>query len=109
VDLILFMYAIDNKESLERLKDWLRRVDPKERVNRKPFIFALVGTKLDQAQHREVPETEARAFATANKMQFFEVASKPDNSAAVKKLIDDLTREMIKIREFLASEPRTPR
>eukprot|EP01122_Echinamoeba_exundans_P001278 TRINITY_DN1131_c0_g1_i1.p2 TRINITY_DN1131_c0_g1~~TRINITY_DN1131_c0_g1_i1.p2 ORF type:complete len:104 (+),score=17.99 TRINITY_DN1131_c0_g1_i1:611-922(+) len=103
------MYAIDNKESLERLKDWLRRVDPKERVNRKPFIFALVGTKLDQSSHREVSETEARSFATANKMQYFEVSSTPNNAVAVKKLIDDLTMEMIKIREFLAAQPKSPR
>lgn len=104
MDLLLFFYAIDNRESFDRLKQWFRQVSVSDRVNRKPVVFAIIGTKADQAQFREVPQDEAKALAEANRMQYFEVASKKENAETIRKLIDDVSAEMVKIREFLANE-----
>lgn len=109
VDVLLLCFAIDNKESLDRLKQWFWQMDPRDRVNRKPTLFALVGTKADQAKFREVQEKDATAFAASMKMQYYEVSSLKENGAQLKKLVDDITKEMIKIREFLAGTPKSPR
>ena len=71
--LIVFVYAIDNKNSFINIKNWVDII--KNNTNENPK-FLLVGNKCDLEDKRQVSTEEAKQYATENNMEFMEVSVK---------------------------------
>ena len=72
-NLIVLVYAINNRESFDNISDWVKNV--KERTD-KWTKFLLVGNKCDLDKERQVTYEEAQKYAEENNMKFFEVSAK---------------------------------
>ena len=71
--LIVFVYAIDDKESFNNIKSWIE--DVTTNTNEKPK-FLLIGNKCDLEDKRQVSIVEAQQYAKTNNMEFIEVSAK---------------------------------
>ena len=71
--LIVLVYAIDNKNSFINIKNWVDII--KNNTNENPK-FLLVGNKCDLEDKRQVSTEEAKQYATENNMEFMEVSVK---------------------------------
>ncbi len=71
---VLLCYAIDNRESFEKIEYWLEEV--KKYANEKEICFVLVGTKSDLVNQRVVSHDEGRRLAETHGMKFFETSAK---------------------------------
>ena len=71
--LIVLVYAIDNKNSFINIKNWVDII--KNNTNENPK-FLLVGNKCDLEKERQVSTEEAKQYATENNMEFMEVSVK---------------------------------
>ena len=69
-DGIFLMYAINNRQSFEHLKDWINYI--REFNEKKPII--ILGNKSDQYAYEETPENEAREFAKSYSIQFYMIS-----------------------------------
>ena len=70
----ILVFDLTRLETFTKLESWLEEF--KEAVSDGELI--LVGSKLDLAAKREVPETKAREFAIRNNMFYLEASSKDD-------------------------------
>ena len=87
-DLIIFVYAIDDRKSFENLKDIIKEV----KKNRKDTYYILVGNKIDLESKRVVKREEGENFAkNENLNSFFECSAKNG------KYIEDIFLEACKI------------
>ena len=71
--LIVFVYAVDDKNSFENIQIWVK--DVKEQTDEKTK-FLLVGNKCDLVEKRQVTKEDAENYAKANKMEFIEISAK---------------------------------
>ena len=87
-DLIIFVYAIDDRNSFENLKDTIKEV----KKNRKDTFYILVGNKMDLESKRLVKKEEGENLAkNENLNSFFECSAKNGN------YIEDIFLEACKI------------
>ena len=71
-DLIVFVYAVDDKESFEKVNTYFQDFQSQ---NLKKEIL-LVGNKIDLDGSRKVSKEEGENYAKENKMAFLEVSAK---------------------------------
>ena len=96
--LIVFVYAIDNKNSFDNIQNWVK--DVKERTDEKTK-FLLVGNKCDLEEERQVSREEAQKYAEDNGIKFFEVSAKTGKGInemfqyIISKLLNDMEKEEI--------------
>ena len=75
-DLIIFVYAIDDRKSFENLKGTIKEV----KKNRKDTYYILVGNKIDLESKRVVKREEGENLAkNENLNSFFECSAKNGN------------------------------
>ena len=87
-DLIIFVYAIDDRKSFENLKGTIKEV----KKNRKDTYYILVGNKMDLESKRVVKREEGENLAkNENLNSFFECSAKNGN------YIEDIFLEACKI------------
>ena len=87
-DLIIFVYAIDDRKSFENLKGTIKEV----KKNRKDTYYILVGNKIDLESKRVVKREEGENLAkNENLNSFFECSAKNGN------YIEDIFLEACKI------------
>ena len=70
--LIVLVYAINDKKSFENIQNWVNDV---RNIN-EDAKFLLVGNKCDLEERKEVPTEVAKNYAKENKMEFIEVSAK---------------------------------
>ncbi len=75
---VLLCYAIDNRESFEKIEYWLEEV--KKNANEKDICFVLVGTKSDLINNRVVSHEEGRKLAETHGIKFFETSAKENSN-----------------------------
>ena len=97
VHLIVFVYAVDDKNTFENIKNWVKNV--KEQTDEKTK-FLLVGNKCDLKKEKSVFTEEAQEYAKKNEMEFIEVSAKEGTNinddmfnSIIQDLLDDMEKE----------------
>ena len=90
-DIILFVYDITNKNSLEYLNI---RIDLTKEINSNDFIGAIIANKSDLYDEREVSDEEGKEFAKENNYKFYSASAK-NNSEGFKIFIEGLIKDYI--------------
>ena len=76
-DACLLVYDMTQPETFKRVSIWLDDIVSKAGIsNIESFPLMLFGNKLDLAEQRGVPTSEAQAWADSKKCGFFEVSAK---------------------------------
>ena len=95
--LIVFVYAVDDKNSFENIQIWVK--DVKEQTDEKTK-FLLVGNKCDlEKDQRQVTTEEAEKYAKEKNMEFIEVSAKEGTNIndmfnnSLKKIFEDMEKE----------------
>ena len=95
--LIVLVYAINNRNSFNSIPKWVDEVKKQTDKNTK---FLLVGNKCDlEEERRAVTEKEAKQYAENNGMKFFEVSAKTGTNiekmfnSSLQKLLEDMKKE----------------
>ena len=96
--LIVFVYAIDNKNSFNNIQSWVNDVKAETDEKKK---FLLVGNKCDLEDKRQVSREEAEKYAKDKGMKFFEVSAKDGTNiddmfkSSIQELLEDMEKEEI--------------
>lgn len=80
VDAIMLVYAIDDKDSLEQLKERMNEISNAEEVYNKSYIKMIVGNKTDNYLHQQIRESDVSEYAKNNKFGFISINCKNDNN-----------------------------
>ena len=101
--LIVFVYAIDNKNSFDNIQSWVNEVNAN--TNKNP-IFWLVGNKCDLEENkRKVSTEEAKNYAEEKNIKFIEVSAKDGTNieimfnSIIQELLEDMKKEEKKFIE----------
>ena len=88
-DGFFMVFAVDNKDSFNRVIDWIDFID--EHVNLEEKVLYLIGNKIDvETDERMVTKEEAEKFAKSKNFKYFET------SALKNKGIDEAFEEIFK-------------
>ena len=90
-DIILFVYDITNKNSLEYLNI---RIDLTKEINSNDFIGAIIANKSDLYDNREVSDEHGKEFAKENNYKFYSASAKNDPEG-FRNFIEELAKEYI--------------
>ena len=71
-DGFMFVFSVDNKESLKQVDAWNHIIDENIRLKK---MKLLIGNKID-IQKRKISNQEALNFANERKMKYFETSAK---------------------------------
>ena len=92
VDAVLFVFALNNKESFDNMKNWISLFN--ENHNGKEGIpMYLIGNKSDQ--EREVQKEVIDEFIIENKYKYFETSAK--ENIGIDELFQELSEDLYKI------------
>ena len=78
----MVVYAIDNKESFEQLKERMDDISQAEDSYNKKYIRMLVGNKTDNYAFEQVIEDDVRKYAKNNRFGFTSICCKNNNNDA---------------------------
>ena len=74
-DGFFLVFAVDNKNSFERITFWLQKTEEKVQINQKVII--IIGNKIDvEGNKRVVSKEEAIQFAKKYKLKYLETSAK---------------------------------
>jgi len=71
---VLLVFALNSQESFENLQGWIREIDLNCQTSN--YILALVGTKLDLDDQKEVAFKQGQQHAKSNNAIYFETSAK---------------------------------
>ena len=100
--LIVLVYAIDNKNSFENIPKLVEEV----KTQNENAKFLLVGNKCDLEEERLVSKEDAKQYAEKNNIGFFEVSAKTGDGIddmfkyIISELLEDMKKEENKNIEF---------
>lgn len=63
----LLVYDITDRESFERMQNWLREL---KKLVGSEICIVIAGNKIDQRARQQIPESEAKDFAAANNAKY---------------------------------------
>lgn len=69
----LIVYDISNRESFEKVTEWVKELKEKGPPN---IMIIIVGNKLDLGENRQVEKSVAKEYADSNSFIFSEVSAK---------------------------------
>ena len=93
-DIILFVYDITNKNSLEYLNS---RIEISKEENEFGFIGAIIANKSDLYDEREVSDEQGKEFAKKNNYKFYSASAKND-SVGFRIFLEELIKDYIASR-----------
>ena len=100
---VIVVFDIANKDSFERIPQWLEEVVEYTEPH-KP-IFILVGNKSDQQNARQVSSNDARKFANSKDIDYMETSAKSSRGIddvfylLAKRIYEAVQDERVKIEE----------
>ncbi|KAJ6632549.1 ras-domain-containing protein [Mycena sp. CBHHK59/15] len=97
---IILVYDVSNRESFDALPRWYSEL---ETYVSDKVVKILVGNKVDKEFSRQVPTSEAQAFATRMNSLFVEASAK--TSVGVKEAFTDVVERIMDIPELWDSAP----
>ena len=89
-DCVVFGYAVDNKDSLDEIKDFYKLIY--EEFGNLPLSY-LVGNKIDLFWERQVTKEEGENYAKKYNMKYYEVSAK--TGEGINELIEDISNSLI--------------
>ena len=107
-DVAIFVYAINDQESFNRIPGWIKELEDKNVKNEKKsgneeplMIKILVGNKTDLEDERKLTKEEGENFANNNGFSFFtEISCKEnkdeENNKNINKIIEIIGKEFYK-------------
>ena len=107
-DVAIFVYAINNEESFNRIPGWIKELEDKNVKNDKNneneeslMIKILLGNKTDLEDERKITIEEGENFANNNGFSFFtEISCKEnkdeENNIKINKIIEIIGKEFYK-------------
>ncbi|KAJ7262658.1 ras-domain-containing protein [Mycena haematopus] len=97
---IILVYDVSNRDSFEALPRWYSEL---ETYVSDKVVKILVGNKVDKEFSRQVPTSEAQAFATRMNSLFVEASAK--TSVGVKEAFTEVVERIMDIPELWDSAP----
>ena len=91
-DGIIIVYDITNKESFEKVQDWVKSVYDNS-DNYKEIQMIIVGNKIDLEEKREVSKEEGLKIGKYFEIDFFEASAK--NSEGVRNFMAKIIRDIL--------------
>ena len=91
-DGIIIVYDITNKESFEKVQDWVKSVYDNS-DNYKEIQMIIVGNKIDLEEKREVSKKEGLKIGKYFEIDFFEASAK--NSEGVRNFMVKIIRDIL--------------
>ena len=91
-DGIIIVYDITNKESFEKVQDWVKSVYDNS-DNYKEIQMIIVGNKIDLEEKREVSKEEGLKIGKYFEIDFFEASAK--NSEGVRNFMVKIIRDIL--------------
>ena len=110
-DVAIFVYAIDDKESFNRIPGWIKELDDKNTNTSKKseeedqlMIKILVGNKIDLENERKIDFEDGEKFAKNNGFSFFcEISCKEEedeeNNKKIDKIVETIGKEFYKLHD----------
>ncbi len=80
------VFDVTHPSSFERAKKWVWEL--RQNVQNPNLIIALVGNKVDLVEGRQVPEADARSYASEGGLLYFETSAK--NNVNVTNVFEDV-------------------
>ncbi len=99
---VLLCYAINNRESFEKIEYWLEQV--RKYANNKNICMALIGTKSDLSYERAVGFDEGKKLAESLGIKFFETSAK--NRLNLDEMFLALARDISEVNDKKKSEKK---
>ena len=86
------MYDITDRTTFQNVQTWMTEIREYGHEN---INLVLIGNKVDLSESRDVPTEEAREFAEAHDMMFFETtAMNPDIKHCFKQLVGKILKDI---------------
>jgi len=108
-DVAIFVYAIDNKESFDRIPGWIKQLEDQNTTNNKDeeeqiMLKILIGNKVDLESERKITYEEGKTFSKNNGFTLFtEISCKEDpekkNSKIFENILEVIGKEFYKHKE----------
>ena len=110
-DVAIFVYAINSKESFNRIPGWIKELEEQNTSNKKEedeedqiMLKILIGNKADLEDEREITYEEGKTFSKNNGFSLFtEISCKEDpekkNSKKIENIIEFIGKEFYKLKE----------
>ena len=111
-DVAIFVYSIDNQESLNRIPGWIKELEEKNTNNAKKkeneeeqlMVKILIGNKSDLEEDRKISFEEGSEFSKKNGfIHFVEISCKEEkdkeNNDNIDKIIEVIGKECFKVLE----------
>ena len=90
-DGFLIVFAVDNKQSFDRVSYWIETITDKVNINQKALI--LVGNKCDvEDDKKQVTRETAEELAKSYKMKYFETSAKTGSN--IKEVFNQLYKDI---------------
>ena len=99
-DGFLLVFSVDNKESFEKINEWITNIQDETNVTQK--IVFLVGNKCDMTDKRIISTDEGKDFANKNKLRFFETSAK--TGLGIKEVFNELYQEIYNLNKQSTNE-----
>ena len=111
-DVVLFIYSIDNKESFNRIPEWIKEFDSKNTNTgneEQKMLKILIGNKKDLENTRKISYEEGKNLSEKNEFSFFsEISCKDEedekNNENIDKIVKIIGEEFYKIFESSKGE-----
>lgn len=88
----IVVFDVTHPSSFERAKKWVWEL--RQNVQNPNLIIALVGNKVDLVDSRQVPEVDARNYASESSLLYFETSAK--NNTNVSNVFEDIADKLPK-------------
>ena len=101
-DGIIIVYDITNKESFDRIQDWVKSVSDNTDTY-KEIQMIIVGNKIDLGENREVSKEEGMKIGKYFEIDFFEASAKNDEGVRnfMIKIIEDILNNKVNNRNSI--------
>ena len=99
-DGFLLVFSVDNKESFEKINEWITNIQDETNVTQK--IVFLVGNKCDMTDKRIISTDEGKDFANKKKLRFFETSAK--TGFGINEVFNELYQEIYNLNKQSTNE-----
>lgn len=93
---VIIVFDITKPSTFHTVKNWKEdvEVNVKNRNNKEPPIFIVVGNKSDLSAERQVTAEEAQTLASSLGMDYYETSAK--DGVGINEMVDQLSQALLK-------------
>ena len=98
--IVIFVYEITSKRSLEELNYWIGSVEDKIGSD---FVKGIIANKTDLYEDEEVSTDEGEKFAKSKNAKFIEFSAKVESPEKLERFLTELLKEYLQ-KEYMHSD-----